>query len=45
MAETLFTVCNAAILPGWILLVVAPRWKWTHTLVVTVLLPGLMGVI
>jgi hypothetical protein len=45
MAETLFSICNTAILPGWILLIVAPRWKWTHSLVVTVLLPLLMGLV
>jgi hypothetical protein len=45
MAETLFSLCNLAVLPGWILLVVAPRWKWTHALIVTVLLPVLMGAV
>ena len=45
MAETLFTVCNLAVLPGWILLLFAPRWKWTHALVVTVLLPVLLGLV
>src|SRR5262245_10943927 len=29
-AEQLFTVCNASVLPGWLLLIVTPRWKWTQ---------------
>ena len=45
MAETLFTVCNSSILPGWILLIVAPRWKWTHALIVTSCCPCLMGLV
>ncbi|MEQ8789534.1 MAG: ABA4-like family protein [Pirellulaceae bacterium] len=44
-ADILFTVCNVAVLPGWILLIVAPRWKWTHALVVTALLPVLLGLV
>ncbi len=28
--ETLFAVCNTAVLPGWILLLVAPAWRWTQ---------------
>jgi hypothetical protein len=45
MAETLYVICNAAVLPGWALLIFAPRWKWTHALVVTVLLPVLLGLV
>jgi hypothetical protein len=29
-ADRLFSICNFAVLPGWILLVVAPRWRWTQ---------------
>jgi hypothetical protein len=29
MADTLYTIVNAAVLPGWLLLIFAPRWKWT----------------
>jgi hypothetical protein len=33
MADTLFLVATWGALPFWILLVVAPRWRWTHRLV------------
>ena len=29
-AEQLFSICNSIVLPGWLLLVVAPRWRWTQ---------------
>jgi hypothetical protein len=29
-AEQLFAICNSIVLPGWLLLVVAPRWRWTQ---------------
>jgi Domain of unknown function (DUF4281) len=29
-AEQLFAICNFIVLPGWLLLVVAPRWQWTQ---------------
>ena len=44
-AETLFSVCGMVVLPGWVLLIVAPRWKWTVRLIASVVLPGLMGVV
>lgn len=29
-ADQLFSICNAMVLPGWLLLVIAPRWRWTQ---------------
>ena len=29
-ADQLFSIANFVVLPGWILLVVAPRWRWTQ---------------
>lgn len=43
--ETLFTVCSNAVLPGWLLLALAPRWKWTTRLICSVILPGLMAIV
>ncbi len=43
--ETLFSICNTAVLPGWLLLVVAPRWKWTKLLINSCLLPLLLAVV
>jgi len=31
--ETLFKVANYAVVPFWLLLIVAPRWAWTKRLV------------
>jgi len=43
--EALFTVCNAAVLPAWLLLAVAPRWKWTARLVGSGLWSLLLGLV
>jgi hypothetical protein len=32
-ANILFSILNTAILPAWVLLLVAPRWRWTRTVV------------
>lgn len=34
-AETLFSICNLTAMIGWILLVLAPRWRWTSRLVLS----------
>jgi hypothetical protein len=28
--ESLFALANSSVLPGWLLLIVAPRWPWTY---------------
>jgi hypothetical protein len=43
-ADTLFTVLSAAILPGWLLLVVAPRSRITERLVLSGLYPLVFAV-
>ena len=40
--ESLFDWASRVVLPGWLLLVFLPRWKWTHR-VVGVLIPVLLG--
>lgn len=42
---TLFSIGSTLVLPGWLLLILAPRWKWTTGLVTTILIPVLLGVI
>ena len=37
--EQLFSICSMTVLPGWLLLVFLPRWKWTARLVCPVLIP------
>ncbi len=30
--QTLFVLCNCAVVPAWVLLLVAPHWRWTYRL-------------
>jgi hypothetical protein len=41
--ETLFLAVNFGILPFWLLLVFAPRWRWTQAIVHSALLPLVLG--
>lgn len=43
--ETIFSACGTLVLPGWLLLVFLPRWKWTARLVAAVIIPALIGVV
>ena len=43
--EVLFSICNTAVLPGWLLLALFPRWKWTARLITAVIIPGLLGLV
>jgi len=36
--ETLFTILNMAVLPFWLLIMVAPRWEWTRRLTHSVII-------
>lgn len=42
-ADTLFTLCSRAVLPAWILLAVAPRWKFTRLLIFSAWIPMLLA--
>jgi hypothetical protein len=44
-AETIFSLCNMAVLPGWALLIFLPRWKWTLGLISAGLIPFLLGLV
>jgi Domain of unknown function (DUF4281) len=39
-----FQILNTAILPVWVLMIVAPRWKATHLLINSYLVPLLLAV-
>ena len=39
--ETLFSLAGMAVLPGWLLLVFCPFWRWSTGLIPAVILPGL----
>lgn len=43
-AEQIFSIANLMALAGWILLVVAPRWKWTGKIVLSGAVPLLLAV-
>jgi hypothetical protein len=36
MYDQLFQIANAVVLPAWLLLIIAPHWKWTSRIVVSV---------
>lgn len=42
--EVLFSLCFGFVLPGWLLLVLAPRWRWTQRLILLVILPLLAAI-
>ena len=44
-AETVFSLCNMAVLPGWALLIFLPRWKWTLGLISAGLIPFVLGLV
>ncbi len=44
-SETLFTICNAVALFGWLLLIGVPRWSWTIKVVRGGILPMLLAAV
>ncbi|MFC5412707.1 ABA4-like family protein [Larkinella bovis] len=42
--DTVFQIVNALVLPQWILMMVAPRWKPTDFLTKSLLIPALLAV-
>lgn len=44
-ADTVFSICSTLIIPGWLLLVLLPRWKWTLGLIATGLIPFILAVV
>jgi Domain of unknown function (DUF4281) len=42
--EIIFSIFNALILPQWLLMIVAPKWKWTLLLVNSYLIPLALAV-
>jgi hypothetical protein len=41
--EVLFTVVNRAVLPAWLMLIVAPHWQWTRKLIFHAWIPSLIA--
>ncbi len=44
-AETIFSICNTLVLPGWFLLLLFPNWKWTTRLITSTLIPAVLGAV
>lgn len=42
--DTLFSLASNLVLPGWLLLVFLPRWRWTTTFIAPVLIPSILAV-
>ncbi len=43
--ESLFSICNLSIVPGWFVLVFLPRWKWSARLVSASIIPLLLSAV
>ena len=43
--EQIFSLCGMLVLPGWLLLVFLPRWKWGARLVCPVVIPLLLALV
>lgn len=41
---TVFSFGSTLVLPGWLLLILAPKWQWTTRLATTVVIPVLLAV-
>ena len=41
--DSLFVLANNVVLPAWLLLIFAPQWRWTQSLVHAVWIPVLLG--
>lgn len=44
-ADLIFSICSIAILPGWLLLVFLPRWKWTLGLISAGIIPFMLALV
>lgn len=43
--DTVFLVCNNGVLPAWLLLALAPSWRWTERIVHAAWIPLLLAVV
>ena len=44
-AESLFSIASYLVLPGWLLLVVAPRWKASAGIIAGLIIPVILGLL
>jgi hypothetical protein len=43
--ERIFSLCGMLVLPGWLLLIFLPRWKWGARLICPVVIPLLLALV
>ena len=43
--DTVFLVCNNAVIPAWLLLAIAPGWRWTERIVHAGWIPLLLALV
>lgn len=43
--EAVFSLCTKLVLPGWLLLVFAPRWRWSARIISAVVIPLALAVV
>jgi len=41
----IFSICSNLVMPQWLLMIVAPKWKWTHKLVDSKIIPLILSVV
>ena len=44
-ADLIFSICSNSVLPGWLLLVLLPKWRWTLGLICTAIIPIVLGMV
>ena len=44
-AELVFSLCSLLVLPGWALLILLPRWKWTLSVICAGIIPFILGLV
>ncbi|HYP01517.1 MAG TPA: ABA4-like family protein [Pyrinomonadaceae bacterium] len=43
--EKIFSICTTLVLPGWLLLIFAPRWRWSARIIAACALPLALAVV
>jgi hypothetical protein len=41
--DALFVLVNVSVIPGWLLLIAAPRWRWSAHVIAPVVVPVLLA--
>ena len=44
-SSIVFSICNSLVLPQWLLMTVAPKWKWTHKLIDSKIIPLILSIV